>query len=113
MKSFIPFQKLCTLYLGSGGGTIVQSPLGHLDASERTSLDLHVEIFNLTGTLVLEGSVSEGGPWEEVESWVSTDDDVTLNLMTYYSAQNPLARLLRWRFSHTTTGKACFRIRYQ
>ena len=42
-----------------------------------------------------------------------TDDDVTLNLMTYYSAQNPLARLLRWRFTHTTTGKACFRIRYQ
>ncbi len=113
MKSFIPFQKLCTLYLGSAGGTIVQSPVAQLDASERSSLDLHVEIFNLTGTLVLEGAVTEGGPWEEVESWVTTTADTTLNLMTYYSAQNPLARLLRWRFSHTTTGKACFRMRYQ
>jgi len=112
MKSFIPFQKLCTLYLGSGGGTIVQSPVGHLDASERTSLDLHVEIFNLTGTLVLEGAVTEDGPWQVVESWTAAED-VTLNLMTYYSAQNALARLIRWRFSHTTTGVACFRMRYQ
>jgi len=118
MDAFKPFQPLTTVRVGTAGGEIVQSREGWLDLGDAKSASMHVQVFSLTGMLFLETAPSEEGPFQVVESWDTatwTDcKDITLNLLTYYSAQNPLDRFLRWRFVESgAAGVASFQMRYQ
>ena len=142
MDTFIPFQSVVTLSI-NGTGEIIQSRNGHLDLGEASSALVRVEILNMDdgatppghdATLFLETAVSEDGPWFPVDQWTPADFqpvvsppgpapdgplpyEMTLQLATYYSAQNLLARFLRWRFTSSATapasGRATFRMRYQ
>ena len=133
METFIPFQKYVTLQI-DGPGEIIQSRSGHLDLADAAAVLVRVEVVNITdgaptpgtgATLFLETAVSEEGPWFPVDRWdsmVAVDLtasplpwDETLQLATYYSAQNKLARFLRWRFTTTVseTARLTFRMRYQ
>jgi len=113
MESFKPFQPLITVRASADEMEVIQSPSGYLDAGDATKVTVHVEIFCLAnGTLYLETTPSEEGPWQEVQSWTAAGD-VTIDLLTYYSAEHPLARFVRWRFEASDAGAvACFQLRY-
>ncbi len=119
MDTFAPFQKLVSLSATppSGTGEIIQSRSGYLDLADATAALVRVEIlFISNGTLNLETGNSEEGPWFVVKPYTSSPVDETVQVATYYSAQNKLARFLRWRFVTTTAatnGRITFRLRYQ
>ena len=122
MDNFKPFQSLVTLAVADaptppppGGyvGEIIQSRNGYLDLADSSSVTLHVEVLHAgtNGKLYLETAVTEEGPWLTIKDWTAKDD-VTLQLTTYYSAQNKLARFVRWRFVGTSAVEVTFRMRY-
>lgn len=115
MATFLPFQDLTTLSLGSSGGEVVQSRSGHLDVADVPSIALHAEVLKLDtdGNLTLETAVSEEGPWKPLKNWSATADE-TIQLSVHYAAEYKLMRFLRWRFTRATgAGEVSFRMRYQ
>ena len=100
-------QRMTTIF---GGAT--QSSKEQVDLSELSAVSVHVEIFSIGGSLILEGSLVPEGPWKQIKSW-SAEVDESIQLRTYYAAQYPLARFVRWRYSGTAAQSVCFRIRVE
>jgi hypothetical protein len=77
-------------------------------------VSVHVEVFRITsGHLAIDGALVAEGPWTEMKSWTSASDE-SFQLKTYYAAEYPLARFIRWRYDTSVNGSsACFRVRVE
>jgi len=111
MDTYLTFQDVITVKLGASG-QVIQSRADHLDLGAFGKVMVHVEVWNISaGNLYLDTAASEEGPWFVVENWDAAADE-TIQLGTFATAGNKLARFLRWRFAHTAAATVTFRLRY-